>query len=102
MTSIYATRAFWSGVLERAIKTAAQSAIAAIGTTAAIHELDWAMVGSVTALATILSVLTSAANAPFTAGTPAPEPVPEVQAQTRDERHAREAGEHPDPPYLIG
>ena len=53
---------FWKASAERAIKTAAQVAIATIGTTALIHEVDWAVVGSATALATVLSVLTSVAS----------------------------------------
>ena len=53
---------FWGASVERAIKTAAQTAIATIGTTALIHEVDWAVVGSATALATVLSVLTSIAS----------------------------------------
>lgn len=54
--------AFWGATLERAIKTAAQTAIATIGTTAVIHEVDWLIVGSATGLATVLSVLTSIAS----------------------------------------
>ena len=42
-----------------ALRTAAQTALAAIGATAAFDEVDWALVGSTTLLATIASVLTS-------------------------------------------
>ena len=48
----------------RAIKTMAQTAIATIGTTAVMSGVDWVMVGSATALAGILSVLTSVAGLP--------------------------------------
>lgn len=48
----------------RAIKTVAQTAIATIGTTAVIREVDWVMVASASALAGILSVLTSVAGLP--------------------------------------
>jgi hypothetical protein len=48
--------------LVRALRTAAQTAVAAIGTTAALTEVDWAVVGSTTALAGILSLLTSVAT----------------------------------------
>ena len=48
----------------RAIKTVAQSAIATIGTTAAMNQVDWAMVGSVALLSGILSLLTSVAGLP--------------------------------------
>lgn len=53
---------FWGASVERAVKTAAQTALATIGTTAVIHEVDWLIVGSATALATVLSVLTSIAS----------------------------------------
>ena len=48
----------------RALKTVAQTAVAAIGTTAAMSEVDWLLVGSTAALAGILSLLTSVAGLP--------------------------------------
>jgi len=48
----------------RAVKTMAQTAFAAIGTTALMSEVNWVMVGSTTALAGILSLLTSVAGLP--------------------------------------
>lgn len=48
----------------RAIKTVAQTAVATIGTTAAMSAVDWALVGSTAALAGILSLLTSVAGLP--------------------------------------
>ena len=48
----------------RALRTVAQTAAAAIGTTAAFHEVDWLLVGSTALLAGILSLLTSAAGLP--------------------------------------
>lgn len=48
----------------RAVKTMAQTAIATIGTTAVMSQVDWVMVGSTTALSGILSILTSIAGLP--------------------------------------
>lgn len=48
----------------RAVKTVAQTAVATIGTTAAMHEVDWVLVASTAALAGILSLLTSVAGLP--------------------------------------
>ena len=48
----------------RALKTIAQTAIATIGTTAVMEEVNWLMVGSASLLAGILSLLTSLAGLP--------------------------------------
>jgi hypothetical protein len=64
------TLAFWRAVAERAIKTAAQTAIATIGTTAAFDEVRWPVIGMVVLLATVLSVLMSIATAASTDGSP--------------------------------
>ena len=48
----------------RAVKTVAQTAVATIGTSAAMGEVNWMMVGSAALLSGILSLLTSVAGLP--------------------------------------
>lgn len=48
----------------RAIKTVAQTAVATIGTSAVIGDANWLMVVSASALAGLLSLLTSVAGLP--------------------------------------
>ena len=48
----------------RALKTLAQTAVATIGTCAVLSEVDWVMVASASALAAVLSILTSIAGLP--------------------------------------
>ena len=48
----------------RAIKTVAQTAMATIGTAAVLGQVDWIMVASSSALAGVLSILTSVAGLP--------------------------------------
>lgn len=50
---------FIVAALIRAVRTLAQTAIATIGTTALLEEINWAVVGSASAVAAILSILTS-------------------------------------------
>ena len=57
-------KAWWRAALVRSVKTIAQTAIATIGTTAVISQVDWVIVLSASALAGILSMLTSIAGLP--------------------------------------
>lgn len=48
----------------RSVKTVAQTAVATIGTSAAMSDVSWTMVISASLLAGVLSVLTSIAGLP--------------------------------------
>ena len=48
----------------RALKTAAQTAVATIGVSAVMSEVNWVAVGSAALLAGVLSLLTSVAGLP--------------------------------------
>lgn len=58
------TKKWWEAAGVRAIKTVAQTAVAMIGTSVVISEVNWVMVASASALAGILSLLTSVAGLP--------------------------------------
>jgi hypothetical protein len=63
---------FWKAAAIRAIKTVAQTAVSTIGTTALLTEVNWSVVISASALAGVLSILTSVATG-----------LPEVPEETR-------------------
>ena len=56
------TKEFWKAAAIRAIRTVAQTAVATIGTSAVLQDVNWIMVGSASVLAGILSILTSIAT----------------------------------------
>ena len=58
------TKHWWKAAGMRAIKTVAQTAIATIGTSALLSDVNWLAVGSASVLAGLLSLLTSVAGLP--------------------------------------
>ena len=56
------TKAFWKAALIRAVRTLCQTAIATIGATAVLEEVNWIAVASASVLAAILSLLNSVAT----------------------------------------
>ena len=62
------TKKWWQAAGIRAVKTVAQAAVAAIGTTAMLSEVDWLVVGSTALLSGVLSLLTSIAGLPEVEG----------------------------------
>lgn len=69
---------FIVAALIRAVRTLAQTAVATIGTTALITEVDWRVVASASALAAILSILTSIATG-----------LPEVEGNAEKGKHEK-------------
>lgn len=83
--SSLASKAFWSATAERAVRTLAQSAAAAlIAAGTGLVDSDWIGVGSVAGMAAVLSLLMSVGGNATTNHGPAivgPEQVPPVEPQ---------------------
>lgn len=63
MSNVFTKKWFYAALV-RSLKTVAQTAVATIGTSAVIGDVNWVMVASASALAGILSLLTSIAGLP--------------------------------------
>jgi len=55
---------WWKAAGVRAVRTMAQTAVATIGASTLVTEIDWLAVGSATLLAGVLSLLTSIGGLP--------------------------------------
>ena len=62
------TRKWIKASVVRAVKTMAQTAVATIGTSAVMGDVNWLMVASASALSGIISILTSVAGIPEVEG----------------------------------
>lgn len=58
------SKLWWKAAAVRAIKTVAQTAVATIGSSMVISDVNWQVVASASILAGILSLLTSVAGLP--------------------------------------
>ena len=58
------SKEWWKAAGIRAVKTVAQTAVATIGVSVTMSDVNWIMVGSASVLAGILSLLTSIAGLP--------------------------------------
>lgn len=76
---------FWKATSIRALRTICQTAIAIIGTVTLMSDVNWQMVASASALAGILSVLTSIATG-----------LPEVEYQ----RHIYMSADEPEDSWI--
>ena len=63
MSNVFTKKWFYAAFV-RSLKTVAQTAVATIGTSAVLSQVDWKVVASASVLAGILSLLTSLAGLP--------------------------------------
>ena len=61
---VHMNQKWWKAAGIRALKTFCQTAIATIGTSAVLSEINWVTVGSASVVAALLSLLTSVAGLP--------------------------------------
>ena len=78
------SKEWWKYAGIRAIKTVCQTAVATIGTSAVLSEVDWLAVGSASLLAGILSLLTSLAGIPEV--TESSKTIEEIQTTTNEDK----------------
>lgn len=78
MKSYLTSKTWWRAAGIRALRTVAQTALATIGTTALIEEVNWIAVVSASVLAGILSLLTSLGG------------LPEIPEETTEEEDTEE------------
>ena len=76
MKSYLTSKQWWRAAGIRALRTVAQTALATIGTTVLLEEVNWIAVASTAVLAGILSLLTSLSGLPE---------LPEETAEEEDE-----------------
>lgn len=57
-------KTWWKAAFVRALRTVAQTAVASLGTAAVLSDVNWLAVASASALAGVLSLLTSLAGLP--------------------------------------
>lgn len=55
-------KTFWKAAIIRSVRTICQTAVATIGTSAVISDVNWGIVASASVLSGILSILTSVAT----------------------------------------
>lgn len=55
-------KTFWKAAIIRSVRTICQTAVATIGTSAVLSDVNWGIVASVSVLSGILSILTSVAT----------------------------------------
>ena len=63
-SEVHMNMKWWKAAGIRALKTFCQTAIATIGTSAVLSEINWVTVGSASVVAALLSLLTSVAGLP--------------------------------------